>query len=599
MEDIELRNQMQMFRRRIISIFVVAITIIGWIQYKNINDLVGFWIFLILSMLFITLIGILPVLGAVLLIDYGFSFIKSELIGIISISNNFLIELWVRLLLFFGFMLQIYINIKLIIIILGLLGTGKNNPRRLCKFHDYALINCNILVGNKNSSIINDGAILVENIRQKNKHSNKVKGEFIGIIKAVGKRSEITIPKTYNQIDLKGAYVLPGLINAHAHLAGSGKPSRIFKLNDEIMEKFVFLLNSKFATKFLFKIMKKHAFNALNAGVTTIRCLGDPSFLDVKLRDKIIRNKILGPRLVVAGKSICATGGHGSLFGYIADSATELRKHIRYNIRKGVDLIKLISTGGVMDARQVGEAGRPQMTVEEIEAAAFEAHRANIKVSAHCESTKGIEEALMAGVDTIEHGAPLSQKAIELFKNNPKSLEGYSAFIPTISAGMGLATLPMNSTKITPMSFENAKLIHRGSIEGLIQAYENGIKLGIGNDASVPFNTHYNIWKEIKYVMNYTGMSAIEAIYYGTLGNAEILGIDDITGSIEPNKSADMIVVSRDPIDDIDALSDIKHVIIRGMFLKKPKVKKIKLIEKLEIKPISIKDFKKLQLWLL
>jgi imidazolonepropionase-like amidohydrolase len=239
-----------------------------------------------------------------------------------------------------------------------------------------------------------------------------------------------------------------------------------------------------------------------------------------------------------------------------------------------------------MDARMVGEAGRPQMTIEEIEVACTEAHRGGLLIATHCESTVGMKEALLGGIDTIEHGAEITDELVSLFKNNSKSLRGYTSIIPTISAGMGLSTLPIKVTKITQVKFENAKLIEIGMIKGLQRAYKEGIKFGVGTDASVPYVPHYEVWKELKYLIKYTGMKTKEAIFYATKNNAEIIGIDKITGSIEVGKSADLQVVVGNPLEDIDYLGKVSKVLIRGNIIKNPKFKKIKKLK--ELKPIEL-----------
>ncbi|MGM0470474.1 MAG: amidohydrolase family protein, partial [Promethearchaeati archaeon] len=215
-----------------------------------------------------------------------------------------------------------------------------------------------------------------------------------------------------------------------------------------------------------------------------------------------------------------------------------------------------------------------------------ETHRGNILIATHCESTKGIEEALKGGVDSIEHGADINDELIELFKNNPKSLRGFTYLTPTISAGMGLASLPKKVTKITEESKQNAILIEEGMIKGLRKGYQNGIRIAVGTDASVPYSLQYEVWKELEYFLKYTDMSNQEAIYYSTKNNAELLGIDDITGSIEKGKFADLQVVEGNPLENIDVLGEVIHVFIKGTFLKNLKVDKVKDLEKVE--PIDI-----------
>ncbi|MFX0180791.1 MAG: amidohydrolase family protein, partial [Candidatus Hodarchaeota archaeon] len=470
----------------------------------------------------------------------------------------------------------VFINLILIYLIISWLKRLKYRKRQT-KIN-LALINCSIIDGNRDSKVIDNGVILIKNIGEK--------GEKIGIITAVGSINDVKVPERYKQVDLKGAYVLPGLINAHCHLTGSGKPTRLMKLSDETMEKLMKFLGTPLGKLILLNMMKKNAFTALNAGITTLRSMGDPHYIDLKLRDKINKGKILGPNLICAGKGICITGGHGSAMTFIADSIPEIRKAIRKNLRKRVDFIKILSTGGVMDARKVGEAGRPQMTVEEIETACFEAHRGGLLVATHCESTEGIKEALLGGVDSIEHGAEITDDLVPLFKDNPKSLRGYTVVTPTITAGMGLATLPIEDTKIMPESFENAKIVERGMIYALQKAYIEGINISCGTDASVPYSTQYDLWKELKYYLKYTKMTSQEAIYYVTKGNAKNIGIDNFTGSIETGKSADLIVIPGNPLENINFLGEVMMVMIRGHLISRPKVKKIKKLK--ELTPIEI-----------
>ena len=192
----------------------------------------------------------------------------------------------------------------------------------------------------------------------------------------------------------------------------------------------------------------------------------------------------------------------------------------------------------------------------------------------------------MGGVDTIEHGAPITDDLVSLFKNNPKSLKGYTTLISTLCAGMGISVLPYETTKITPIKRENARLVMKGEIQGFQRAYKEGIRIGVGTDASVSYSTHYNVWKELKYFLHYSDMTNKEAIYIATKNTAEILGIDDHTGSIEVGKSADLQVVNGNPLENIEALGEVTKVIIKGHLINKPKVKKLKNLQ--EFEPMEI-----------
>ncbi len=561
--------------RKGLIFFILLIIVLAWITYGALTGVFGMLAYLLVGLLnvfpwIIPFVGIpLGILDIILNIFGMYDFT----LNLAHLQTSWMSITWYWIVSIISIIIEFYLMVKIIVILRSKFD-GKKQPKT-----NLAIINCNIIDGNKDSKIISDGVILIE---------NEVEGEKEpGLIIKIGKSDTIEIPKGYKKVDLKGQYVLPGLINAHCHLFGSGKPMKVMNLSDETMQKLMRILATSIGKKIAYRMMKNNVQNALNAGVTTLRSMGDPFYLDVKLRKMIEEGQILGPRLIVSGLGICPTGGHGGAMGFVADDKGEIRKRVRKNVREEVDCIKILSTGGVMDARVVGEAGRPQMTVEEIEIACFEAHRAKLLVATHCESTEGIREALQGGVDTIEHGADIPDDLIPLFKNNPKSLRGYSALSPTISAGMGLSTLSIKDTKITPVKFENAKLIEKAMIMGLRKAYKNQIKFCTGTDASVPYSTHYGLWKELKYYLKYTDMTPQEAIYFGTKNTAEILGIGDKTGSIEIGKFADLQVVPENPLENIDALGNVSMVIIKGNVIKNPKVKKVKKIEKIEVTPIE------------
>ena len=147
---------------------------------------------------------------------------------------------------------------------------------------------------------------------------------------------------------------------------------------------------------------------------------------------------------------------------------------------------------------------------------------------------------------------------------------------------MGISVLPDKTTKITPIKRENARLTLKGEIQGFQRAYKEGIRIGIGTDASVPYSTHYEVWKELKYFLHYSNMTPQEAIYIATKNNAELLGIDDITGSIEIGKYADLQVVNGNPLENIAVLGEVIKVIIKGHVIDKPKVKNLKNLQEFE-----------------
>lgn len=547
------------------------VALCAWMTYKTSAGVLGALAYLLAGLLGI-FPWIIPVVGIPLGIADLFGAFGSGMyvytLRLAQVESSWLTIVWYAIVVIIASVVSIVVSMAWY----RKLTYKKPQPKNL------ALVNCHIIDGSRDNPVIDDGVILVKNVTGEN--------EKAGRIEAVGKMGELQIPASYEKIDLHGQYVLPGFINAHCHLFSNGAPMKLATLmseNEELAVKLIGLLNNFLGKRIILKRMQENARNALHSGVTTLRAVGDMAFLDVKLRKMIQRGEVVGPRLLVSGPLICPTGGHGSYMAHIADSPTEIKRAVRKNLREEVDWIKITSTGGVMDARKLGEAGQPQMTVEEIGAACEAAHHAGVMLATHCESTKGMEEALAGGVDTIEHGAVITDEMVPLFKNNPKALRGYTVLTPTIAAPMGLSVLPTSVTQISQMSYENSIIVARDMIKGLRRALKEGIPIAMGTDASVPYVAHYEFWKEVTYYVHYTGMSPQEAIYYATTNNAQALGIDDETGSIEVGKSADLQVTPGNPLEDMDYLGQVNMVVIRGVLIDKPQVKRVKKLDETPI----------------
>lgn len=199
----------------------------------------------------------------------------------------------------------------------------------------------------------------------------------------------------------------------------------------------------------------------------------------------------------------------------------------------------------------------------------------------HVESTMGVRIALRGGVDTIEHGAEMDEEIITLYKKNPNALKGYTALIPTLQAGYPSAKLDRSLTKVSETVKENSRLVYDSMLKGVQQAVKYDIKMGIRTDAAMPFVTHYDIWRELDHLMRQTSLNLIQLIEKVTKTNAEILGIDDLTGTIELGKQADLIVLDQNPLDNIKALADISMVMVKGNLIKAPTVKRMKEVDAL------------------
>lgn len=390
-------------------------------------------------------------------------------------------------------------------------------------------------------------------------------------IEKVGYEGEI--PRGYTVYDLNGKYLCPGLINLHAHLFGTGKPSKM--LGGGAMQKAVVnMTKTKIGHRVADMLAENSVTQAVNSGVTTLRSSGDFCYSDVRARDNINRNKYIGPRLIVPGVAITCIGGHGDgTFSQTSDSIDELVSFVEERKSNNVDYIKICVTGGVMDAKVKGEPGVTKMTVEQTKAVCDRAHELGYMVASHTESSKGIEVALQGGVDTVEHGSFLDDNLVSLFK------EKKSAFIVTTSPALPLARLSPEITKLNELCIYNSEVVMNGMIEGAKRSLSEGIPVGLGTDASCPLVTPYNMWREIDFFSRYYGVSNGFALHTATLVNAQIIGIDNITGSVKDGKSADLIVVKDNPLESISALRDIDMVMVRGSLIREPKVKKDEQIE--------------------
>ena len=416
----------------------------------------------------------------------------------------------------------------------------------------YALTNCVLLDGTEAMQPQTGKAILVRN------------GKIEGIV------PQAEIPKEYPLRDLDGQYVLPGLINLHVHLAGSGKPKK--KQTDPV--KAVNLVTATSLTKKLGQAMVAgYAKEQLLSGVTTIRTVGGILDFDAQLRDRINAGTQVGPRILAGNMAISVPGGHmaGSL-AYTVTSPEEAVHCVNEITATRPDLIKLMITGGVLDAVKKGEPGVLKMDPAIIRAACDRAHQLGLKVAAHVESPEGVRAALENGVDTIEHGAMPDKETIELFRKTGASL------VTTISPTLSFALFDQSVSHATDMQKYNGKIVMDGIIGCAKACLEAGIPVGLGTDTACPYVTQYDTWRELQYFRRFCGVSNGTALYTATLGNARIAGIDNETGSIAPGKSADLIVCRENPLNNLTALRHLSHVIFRGKFYA-PKVTPIRQVE--------------------
>lgn len=376
-------------------------------------------------------------------------------------------------------------------------------------------------------------------------------------------------PDGCRTIDLAGKFVMPGLIDAHVHLFFGGTPVK--RTPGESQQKMIYgIFGLAPAKAFLKQSMKKRALTMLQSGVTTIRCVGDPYYLDAEIAAEIKGGIYAGPRVLAAGYMVSVTGGHGAPFlALTGDSLSSLREIVRRNRDAGADLIKICVTGGVVESQH---RESPQMTADQVWAVCGEAHRLGLRVAAHAESTEGVRTALRGGADTIEHGSILDEEIISLFRHNPRSMQGYSALIPTLHGFMP-GRLDPEKTGFQDEDLKNSAEACGNMIAGIKTAIDAGIKIGLGTDASMPYVTHYNTWRELDFLVRYAGLSPAQALLNATASNADILGLHD-TGRLAAGMAADLIVLDGNPIQDLRTLSRPLMVAAQGKWIMRPKVKK-------------------------
>lgn len=375
----------------------------------------------------------------------------------------------------------------------------------------------------------------------------------------------------YEEIDLQGKYILPGLINMHVHLAGNGKPQKKQRDNEALVKK---IMSNGLTKAIAYNMVCGFAKDELYSGVTTIRTVGGLGDFDTRLRDDIAAGKKPGPRILAANEGISVPGGHmaGSV-AITADSVEEALQHLETSKAQKVDLVKLMITGGVLDAKEKGVPGELKMAPEMVKAVCDKAHTMGYMVAAHVESPEGVKAALKNGVDSIEHGAKADEEMISLFKE-------HNAFLcTTLSPALPYALFDRSITNASEVEQFNGNVVFEGIIDCAKAAIANDIPVVLGNDVGCPWITQYDFWRELYYFHKYVGVSNTFALYTATCRGAEMAGIGDITGTLEPGKCADMIVVEKNPLEDLRVLRNVDMVIVQGKVIRAPKVKKKQIVE--------------------
>ncbi len=353
----------------------------------------------------------------------------------------------------------------------------------------------------------------------------------------VGARSETTHLEG-SVFDIDGLTIMPGLIDCHVHLSLSGGVDPFSELSH--------LPLPLLALKFL-----KNGQTTLLSGITTVRDQGAVGHVDFSVRRASEEKLFSLPRMILSGKAVTMTGGHGWQFGgREADGPDEVRKAVREQLKAGADSIKIIASGGGLT--QGSELGSVTFSIEEIRAAVEEAHKAGKRTSAHAHSATAVKNAVRAGIDSVEHAAYMDQEGLEL-------MDGHKTFyVPTIVAP--LRTLEDKTGSVAGWIVKKVLSSKDHFSNSVRMAHARGLKIAMGSDAGTPLNPHGENSKELEHFVK-LGFSPMEAILSATKMASEVLGLEKEIGTIEVGKMADLIVVDGNPLEDITCFQKREKII--------------------------------------
>ena len=373
-------------------------------------------------------------------------------------------------------------------------------------------------------------------------------------IKAIGKAADISsqVPPGAKTIDLSNSTVLPGLIDCHTHLTYTPYMAGPAGLHISYPRQAL--------------IGAHNARVTLEAGFTTVRNVGANGYSDIALRDSIKAGEVIGPRILASGPALSITGGHGDenflapQFNFssdgVADGVDGVTAKVRENIKYGADVIKFMATGGVLS-----EGDNPalaQYSPEEMKAIVDTAHGLGRKVAAHAHGALGIKYAVLAGVDSIEHGSYMNEEDIQLMKQHGTYL------VPTLYLGDWLMD-NLSTIGLTPNMIEKAKIVLPIARQNIAIAFKSGVKVAFGTDAAV--YPHGLNAREFA-VMVKLGLSPLQSIQAATVNAADLLGWSDRIGTLEAGKFADIIAMDGDPVADVRVLENVRFVMKGGEVIK-------------------------------
>ena len=370
--------------------------------------------------------------------------------------------------------------------------------------------------------------------------------------------SGFTAPAGAIVVDERTRTVMPGMTDVHVHLTGpSGEP-------------WYQGYTQKYSVPYQATVGLTHALEMAQGGFTTVRDLGGDTSAVIAVRDAVTEGRFPGPRIKVAGAPLSIIGGHAdpttglppelaaamdeaNLDPSVCTGANECQKVVRKLAAAGVDWIKIMATGGVLDP---GTRGLEQhFTDDEMKAICDMAHFMGLKVAAHAHGARGIDAAVRAGVDSIEHGTFIDDQGVKDMKARG------TYYVATLMAFSGVERV-MGSGKLAPASEAKARQTFAVWGKGLNLAYRNGVNIALGTDSAVAPHTEAN--KELELMVTKGGMTPRDALIAATKGGPALMNLSGETGTLDPGKSADLIAVEGDPIVDPTAVQRVDYVMVGG-----------------------------------
>ena len=388
---------------------------------------------------------------------------------------------------------------------------------------EYTLVRCGTLIDGRGGEPAADAALLLKGSR----------------IAAAGKYEETAkeAPAGTPILDYHDKYVTPGIIDAHVHVTIDPEADFTGFVGRDS--------DTRIAHRGMVNLKK-----TLDGGVTFIRDLGGYRHIDIELKKLRDEGLIEGCGLLASGEMITMTGGHGWKIGRECDGPSVVRKAAREQIKAGATVIKIMATGGNLTP---GPQGAPQLSEEEIRAAVEEAHKSGKRTTTHSHSAEGVKNALRAGIDCIEHGMFIDDEALDFMKKHD------IPYVPTLVAPW-ICAMVGEERGLSKEAVEKTKSAIGRHMASFKKAVAKGIRIAMGTDAGTPFCEHGKAYIGELKLMVEGGFTPMQAITAATKSSAEVVGVSDSRGTLEPGKEADFLVLDVNPLDNLEAFGDIREV---------------------------------------